>query len=573
MPQEPTLLSVGTLLRERYLIKNVLGSGNIGAVYLVKDQQVKSLKYSLFTLKEITGLDQEARYQFTFSGATLRQIQHPALPHIHAIFNDDKRGCIYLIMDYIEGSDLETLRLQQPAGCFSWSELQPLCEPLFAALAYLHRQEQPLFHGNIKPTSILQSITGKVLLADLGYAQATTPEMRKAIFATLSSSYLAPEQFEGKIDERSDIYGLGATLYTLLTGQTPEDAHIRLARVSRRKSDPLQLASKITPDVPRPLAEALQKALALDPAERFASIKEFWQALNTPSISDDAPVAPLARPATPIPLPPTPAGIAALPTLIKNPASSEATSIARPPHNPPPRHALLPGITFLCSLLLVLIGVGTWAWATTHTRGAASSTNQQSGPSGAPVITSNTPGAGTPTPTSVFGQYPHMLGTYRGVLTDLNTNTNTNPAQSRINFSLIVKHQVLGQISGTFISIPYPNASFSGQIDTQANMEFTVINASGKAILKFYGGSNDVPGEAPISTLAGTFFSCLPGQGAACSKLETLQENSDTFYGSWNLSYSPAALAPFRLVAAGVTTITPYDGPFGRTFVFADPDG
>jgi eukaryotic-like serine/threonine-protein kinase len=524
MLQEPTLLTVGTLLRERYLIKSVLGSGSVGTTYLVKDQQVRSIKYSLFILKEIAGLDQAARYQFTFSGATLRQIQHQALPHIYAIFNDDKRGCIYLVMDYVEGSDLETLRLQQPAGCFSWSELQPLCEPVFAALTYLHRQEQPLFHGNIKPTSMLQSITGKVLLVDLGYVQATTPEMRKATFASLSSSYLAPEQFEGTVDERSDVYGLGATLYTLLTGQAPADAHIRLARVSRRKSDPLQLASKITPHVPQALAEVLQKALALDPSERFASVREFWQALNTQALSNGALTQALARPATPIPTPAGPMGVAALPTLVKNPSSPTAAPIAQPVRNPPPRRALLPGVTLLCILLLVLIGVGTWAWATTHTR-----TSQQNTPSSAPGMTQHTPGPGAPTPTSVFGPYPHMLGTYRGVLIFLDT--------TRSNFTLIIKHQVDDQISGIFSSTR-PDGTFkaSGKIDQQGDIDISIVDSSGNAFLGLSGGFNGI--DDPItSTLGGSFYSCVPKHGATC-----LQDpNSTTLSGSWTLSFVSSA--------------------------------
>jgi serine/threonine protein kinase len=531
MTQELASLSVGTLLRERYLIKNVLGAESGGRIYLAKDQQVRSLKYSLCILKEIAGLDQETRYQFTVSGATLlRQIRHPALPRIHAVFNDDKRGCIYLVMDYIEGSDLETLRLQQPAGCFSWSELQPLCEPLFAALSYLHGQEEPLVHGNIKPTSILRSITGKVLLVDLGYAQATTPETRKATLATHSSSYLAPEQFEGKIDKRSDIYGLGATLYTLLTGHTPEDAHIRLARVNRRKSDPLPLASSVTPDVPRLLAEVLQKALALNPSERFASVREFWQALTMFTIGDNVPAQALARPATPIPLPASALGIAALPTLVKNPPDAQSARVAEPSHPVPPRRALLPGVTILCVLLLILIGLGTWAWATTHGQTTPFPPNQ----SGTPANTRSTSTIGEPTPTSVSGPYLSMLGRYTGAL----TNWNTNIKVASITYTLVITHQDYDKISGTFNSIEYQNAYFIGQIDRQVDIQFTVMDASGNAIFLFNGGSNNVPGETKNTTLGGVFYSCLPDHGATCL------QDPNAISGIWNLTYSPVSVAP-----------------------------
>src|SRR5205085_3954091 len=94
------ILSAGTSLRERYLITSLIGKGDSGAVYLVKDQRVKRGKQDLFALKEVIGLDKQERYQFTFDCVTLRQLSHPALPRIHHVFNDDKHDRIYIVMDY-----------------------------------------------------------------------------------------------------------------------------------------------------------------------------------------------------------------------------------------------------------------------------------------------------------------------------------------------------------------------------------------------------------------------------------------------------------------------------------------
>jgi serine/threonine protein kinase len=281
MPEEQTTLTalpVGSLVRRRYQVRSVLASGSAGTVYLIKDQQTKNIKYQLFALKEIVGLDQQARYHLTVGGMTLRQLRHPALPVVHSIFNDDKRGCVYVVMDYIEGVSLEALRLQQPRKRLSWSELREPCEQIASALTYLHLQENPLFHGDLKPSSIVRNNAGRIMLLGLDYTQSAMSEQIQRV--SPPSSYRAPEQFTSQTDALSDVYGLGAVLYELLTGQTPANAITRLERVNRRKSDPLALASKVAPGVSRPLAETLQKALALNPAERFRSIKEFRQALS-----------------------------------------------------------------------------------------------------------------------------------------------------------------------------------------------------------------------------------------------------------------------------------------------------
>src|SRR5579885_3747783 len=102
MPEEQTMLTtltVGSLVRRRYQVRSVLASGSAGTVYLIKDQQTKNIKYQIFALNEIVGLDQQARYHLTVGSMTLRQLRHPALPVVHSIFNDDKRGCVYVVMD------------------------------------------------------------------------------------------------------------------------------------------------------------------------------------------------------------------------------------------------------------------------------------------------------------------------------------------------------------------------------------------------------------------------------------------------------------------------------------------
>lgn len=147
-------LSVGTLIRERYLVKSLLRKGNSSTVYLVEDSREKRTEQHVFALQEVRGLNSQERYQYIFDSVLLRKINHPALPRIYHVFNDDRRGQVYLVMDYVEGLDLETVRQQQRGQCFTWPEVTQMMAPIVAALSYLHGQEPPIVHGDIKPHNI-----------------------------------------------------------------------------------------------------------------------------------------------------------------------------------------------------------------------------------------------------------------------------------------------------------------------------------------------------------------------------------------------------------------------------------
>jgi serine/threonine protein kinase len=481
-------LPVGALLRERYIIKSILNSEATGTIYLVRDQQEKTIKYHLLALKEYTGLDQQTRYQLTFNGTALRQLQHQALPHIQHVFNDDKRGCVYVVLDYIEGINLETLRRQHPAQRLGWRELRPFAETILNALTYLHHQEKPLFHGDIKPTNIGQSTSGKVMLLDLGYAQtATTGRLPQP--ATTLSSYRAPEQLTGEIDQRSDVYGLGATLYTLLTGQEPADALTRLGSFNKKKSDPLPLASKVTPEVPRPLAEVLQKALALDPAERFASARDFWQALSVLPIPEEA-ATPLATDQQKTPAPVSTHGTAPV-------RSTEQSSNGPVAHNGKQRRALLPLVAILCGLLL-LGGAGTGVWISLHNQTSLSGKPISSSHPGIPEVKGSTP-------TSNAAAYLSIVGTYQGTLTFVTGRT--------IFFTLKITHQVQDRYSGTFTS-PQQSGTVTGTIDLAKDIEMTVIDSSNNAVFDIFGGFNGIPQAG--DSAGGGFTTCAPEQGPYC---------------------------------------------------------
>src|SRR5207302_6503339 len=154
-------------------------------------------------------------------------------------------------------------------------------EPIVDALMYLHPQEPPVLHRDIKPANIIVPPHGRsAALVDFRMAKEYQPESTTTVFRRGTPGYAAIEQYsnEGNTDARTDVYGLGATLYTLLTGVKPVNA---VKRVTAEKgNDPLKLAHVLVPDIPQPVSRAIQRALSLHHENRFATVGDFWNALH-----------------------------------------------------------------------------------------------------------------------------------------------------------------------------------------------------------------------------------------------------------------------------------------------------
>ena len=274
--QEQAALSVGTAIRRKYIVEGLLGRSNSGATYLVRDQRAGDVAGNHFVLKEVIEGNKHARHRLVSVGKVLRRLHHPALPRLRHVHNDDKKTRVYYLWDYIAGQDLETLRQQQPEHLFSLTEIMHIMAPIIAALTYLHHQQPPILHGDIKPANIMPGEGSEVVLVDFGMVNACDPGS-----STTADRYCykAPELYNGRIDIRADIYALGATCYTLVTGKLPLDAHTRLTQVGNDVIDPLEPVNSIVPAVPTQIGKAIERALSLDAQYRFSSVEQFWEAL------------------------------------------------------------------------------------------------------------------------------------------------------------------------------------------------------------------------------------------------------------------------------------------------------
>jgi serine/threonine protein kinase len=230
--------------------------------------------------KDVELAEREAR--------TLASLEHPHLPRYFEHFEEE--GALYLVMEKIEGESLATLQKRGGKGAMSVADVTRMLEDIGGALRYLHGRAPPVVHRDIKPGNILRRPDGSFALVDFG---AVRDRLRPAGGSTVVGTFgfMAPEQFQGRASAASDVYGLGATAITMLTGTEPEELpHAGLG---------IDVARALPKGLPGDLSRALAAMLLPDPDRRAGSIDEALAILHgeRPPREDDGERAP-SRPPT-----------------------------------------------------------------------------------------------------------------------------------------------------------------------------------------------------------------------------------------------------------------------------------
>jgi hypothetical protein len=263
------ILEPGVLLNKRYTILEVIARGGMGAIYRANDESLRvevAVKENLITTEEFSR-------QFHREATILAGLRHEHLPRVtdHFVLEDQGQ---YLVMDYIPGEDLRH-RLAR-LGPFPEADALKIGLGICDAVAYLHRREPPILHRDIKPGNIKITPTGQVYLVDFGLARVAQSGQQTTVGAqSLTPGYAPPEQYGHGTDSRSDLYALAATLYTMLTAKTPEDALSRAMGTAE-----LTPVREQNPRVSEAAAQAIECAMAIEPAMRFQTADEFYQALD-----------------------------------------------------------------------------------------------------------------------------------------------------------------------------------------------------------------------------------------------------------------------------------------------------
>ena len=465
MLQDQTVLPVGATIQhpdgERYIIESLLGKGGFGAVYLVS---VRHVKEHLFALKEVIDPNARDRERFIFEAEVLKRLNHRALPHVYKVFEYEKLKRVYMLMDYIEGQNLDILLGEQPERRFSLPLVLAVMKPIVDALIYLHTQNPPIVHRDIKPSNIIVSTRGgEAVLVDFGLAKEYIQDNTTTIIRHGSPGYAAPEQYGTGTNPRTDIYGLAATLYTLLTGTIPIDA---IARVTGSKGiDPLVPVHLVVPSVSWANAMAIEKAMSISSYDRFNSVEDFWQELNSHPAQQQV--------VTPLLESQAPAKHQVVPEQQLKPLKTTPPVLHH--QTQPPKSRKNAFFIVLAAILTIVIATALVSFAQQHNK--TSSISQRFTPTHAPTTSlSTTPPSNV---TTVVSSYPTIGLSYAGTVLDLLTSQKSNLFLTQI-------HQNSGNIKGYFQGLGMVGP-FTGTITHAGHLQFTVTVLGGSSFLSFDG--------------------------------------------------------------------------------------
>jgi serine/threonine protein kinase len=290
------ILEPQSILHSRYQIENVLGSGGMGAVYrafdTLYDKPCAVKEFCLSNLPQEPGPVQASAIDspagqirsasishkkaidlFKREAKVLATLNHPNLPKVTDYFGLGED--YYLVMTLVEGKDLHKVMEERQWSPVPETTVLVWARQVMDALGYCHGLN--LIHRDVKPSNIITSDPEMIYLVDFGVAKFTEPGKNTDSTAqVLTHRYSPPEQYTGQgvMDARVDIYSLGATLYTVLTGQQPLDA------VSRLTGTKLPGLRQINPSISLNVEAAIIKALSLEQDKRFINMQEMADALG-----------------------------------------------------------------------------------------------------------------------------------------------------------------------------------------------------------------------------------------------------------------------------------------------------
>jgi serine/threonine protein kinase len=261
------MIAANTIVGGRYRVMKPLGGGGMKLVYLAEDLRLAARPCALaemvdsFTSPET---QKQAVAAFQREADMLAQLSNEHIPRVFDRFSDQNHH--YLVMEFIDGITLEQ-KLKDAGGKLPESEVIDVALQILDTLEYLHNLEPPVIYRDLKPSNVMMTPSEQVKLIDFGIARLFQPLSNATMIGT--QGYAPPEQYRGKVEFRSDLYALGATMHHALSGRDP-------ALEPPFSFPPLR---SLCPDLTPALCELVDQALKYDVILRMADAAEFRQRL------------------------------------------------------------------------------------------------------------------------------------------------------------------------------------------------------------------------------------------------------------------------------------------------------
>jgi eukaryotic-like serine/threonine-protein kinase len=258
-----------------YEILGVLGAGGMGKVYKVRNtisDRIEAMKVLLANL----AAQKELADRFLREIKLLASLDHPNIAKLNTALTLDNQ--LVMMMEYVDGVTLASRLL---GGPIAPADAAKYSDQVLSALGYAHKLN--VIHRDVKPANMMLTSQGVVKLMDFGIARPNDEAGMTSTGATLGSmNYMSPEQVRCEpVDQRSDLYSMGVSLYEMVTGKLPFRGHSNYSVMSAHLQETPKPPIAVRPDLPKGLSDIILMAMAKDPRERFQTAEAFGVALRS----------------------------------------------------------------------------------------------------------------------------------------------------------------------------------------------------------------------------------------------------------------------------------------------------